>query len=261
MVEEQPDVRCDPTEEDRRLMREYRISEIPNLSRSKTTTTRCNDSANSINEDRSGRDSSSSNDGQYGSSKIISNNKQNHNHHHQTKQKNKHTNNDSNTANTHHHQHRNHHVHDRNNHQRHRINSRELSPEEFGRILELSSELDYLKLVNHNNNTNVIPQNYNNKQDQTLQLENQDNEYFSTSQDNKDTAILYRDSMHQKLDHNCNLRTNVNYNTQLDIIIDHGSKSHDYIFQNVDYLQKISKRRETIKKITSAQRMSTKKYK
>lgn len=106
-----------PSEEERRLLREYRLTTIPSRRSS------CSPATTTSN----------------GHLPIQTNGHNNHHHHHHHKH--------------HHSGHHHHHHHHNSNHRRLKVTTptHELSPDELNRMIELSSELSYLKLVSPQN--------------------------------------------------------------------------------------------------------------
>lgn len=224
-----------PSEEERRLLREYRLTSVPSRHSSNASTitiasttkltpklptssgNNSNSNGGSVNLTSKSSQKSPSNQDQNGcnnnnsvkTSSIVGNNTNattSHHHHHGN-----------------HHNHHHHHHHHNSNHKRHKsaTPTHELTPDEVSRMLELVSELNFLKLVTTlaNGNTNV----------------NENGNGSNSNSSNKSTSTAG----------NCiNSTTNDT------------SSCKSYIFEKVDYIKKINIRRKAFKRFKRARNKS-----
>lgn len=183
----EPQLSNNCNEDERRLIMDYRITKFP-LFRSSKISSPSTMTSNGDKSTSSGRESASSLDTNFSMTRGIENihssetyrrkhrhranghhrhrhnNRTNHHHHlcHSHVHNRGHLHDEKRVKYSRHHHckhkhnHRGHHSHSRNDHdrhKRHRSHKKELTSEELGKMVELSSELNYLKLVNGNINS------------------------------------------------------------------------------------------------------------
>lgn len=327
-----------PTEEDRRLLREYRITTIPSRRSSKASTPSgtLHDHSTSVSSASSASSASSSSCSSISSSSIstigsgiltnisggksgsiicasiITNpdinpadhhhNSEHNNHHrhhnqeqdnHDQKQHHGHNNVDN---KDHHHRHRHHHNHHpnhnghhkhhhRNNHKRHKSHSnqatiKDLSPEEISRVLDLSSKLGFLKLVQAKESEDEMTKNKNDESTKTKCKNIKENKSNGTislgvmSYGDKSGQVKSKNNEEQQQPGNGLLSISpiineIRSNNDLNYYLNSNKRfyasnseqanfnnSKTYMFEKVDYLKKINARRKALRKLKKDRKKS-----